>query len=330
MLTQKFINTGVRLALTALLGTGFALGAAAQATDYPERAITVIVPFPAGGGGDTLARIATEAIGRQLGQTLIVENRPGAGGNIGTSQVARAKPDGYTLGYGTNGTGAINHWLYSNPGYSNADLEPISRLTTIAAALVVNPDSKYKTVKDLVDYGKANPDSLTCGSAGNGTTSHLACELFKQMTGVSILHIPYKGGAAAMTDLMGGRVDLLIDVMPNLSGQIEAGKLRPLAVTMKKRLDSHPNIPTMEEAGVPGYDFFAWDAIWAPKGTPTEVLDRLNEAARKAMSDPKTVAILKARGADTAPTSREELASFVQEEYTRLGEVVKKSGARVD
>lgn len=330
MLTQKFIKTGVRLALGTLIGAGLTLSGAAQAADYPERAITVIVPFPAGGGGDTLARIATEAIGRQLNQTLIVENRPGAGGNIGTSQVARAKPDGYTLGYGTNGTGAINHWLYSNPGYSNDDLEPISRLTTIAAALVVNPDSQYKTVKDLVDFGKANPDSLTCGSAGNGTTSHLACELFKQMTGIQVLHIPYKGGAAAMTDLMGGRVDLLIDVMPNLTGQIEAGKLRPLAVTMTKRLDSHPNIPTMEEAGVPGYDFFAWDAIWAPKGTPQEVLDRLNDAARKAMSDPKTVAILKARGADTAPTSREELAAFVKEEYTRLGEVVKKSGARVD
>lgn len=330
MLTQKFIKTGVRLALGTLIGAGLTLGGAAQAADYPERAITVIVPFPAGGGGDTLARIATEAIGRQLNQTLIVENRPGAGGNIGTSQVARAKPDGYTLGYGTNGTGAINHWLYSNPGYSNDDLEPISRLTTIAAAMVVNPDSQYKTVKDLVDFGKANPDSLTCGSAGNGTTSHLACELFKQMTGIQVLHIPYKGGAAAMTDLMGGRVDLLIDVMPNLTGQIEAGKLRPLAVTMTKRLDSHPNIPTMEEAGVPGYDFFAWDAIWAPKGTPQEVLDRLNDAARKAMSDPKTVEILKARGADTAPTSREELAAFVKEEYTRLGEVVKKSGARVD
>lgn len=330
MLTQKFIKTGVRLALGTLIGAGLTLGGAAQAADYPERAITVIVPFPAGGGGDTLARIATEAIGRQLNQTLIVENRPGAGGNIGTSQVARAKPDGYTLGYGTNGTGAINHWLYSNPGYSNDDLEPISRLTTIAAAMVVNPDSQYKTVKDLIDFGKANPDSLTCGSAGNGTTSHLACELFKQMTGIQVLHIPYKGGAAAMTDLMGGRVDLLIDVMPNLTGQIEAGKLRPLAVTMTKRLDSHPNIPTMEEAGVPGYDFFAWDAIWAPKGTPQEVLDRLNDAARKAMSDPKTVEILKARGADTAPTSREELAAFVKEEYTRLGEVVKKSGARVD
>ncbi len=330
MLTQKFIKTSLRLALGTLLGAGLTLGSAAQAADYPERAITVIVPFPAGGGGDTLARIATEAIGRQLNQTLIVENRPGAGGNIGTSQVARAKPDGYTLGYGTNGTGAINHWLYSNPGYSNDDLEPISRLTTIAAAMVVNPDSQYKTVQDLVDFGKANPDSLTCGSAGNGTTSHLACELFKQMTGIQVLHIPYKGGAAAMTDLMGGRVDLLIDVMPNLTGQIEAGKLRPLAVTMTKRLDSHPTIPTMEEAGVPGYEFFAWDAIWAPKGTPQEVLDRLNDAARKAMSDPKTVEILKARGADTAPTSREELAAFVKEEYTRLGEVVKKSGARVD
>ncbi|WP_341668507.1 Bug family tripartite tricarboxylate transporter substrate binding protein [Alcaligenes sp. SDU_A2] len=330
MLTHKMIKTSISLALTAVLGTGLAASGAAHAADYPERAITVIVPFPAGGGGDTLARIATDAIGRQLGQTMIVENRPGAGGNIGTSQVARAKPDGYTLGYGTNGTGAINHWLYSNPGYSNDDLEPISRLTTIAAAMVVNPDSQYKTVQELIAFGKANPDSLTCGSAGNGTTSHLACELFKQMTGVKILHIPYKGGAAAMTDLLGGRVDLLIDVLPNLSGQIAAGKLRPLAVTMNKRLDSHPDIPTMQEAGVPGYDFFAWDAIWAPKGTPPQALDRLNEAVRKAMSDPKTVEILKARGADTAPTSREELAAFVKEEYTRLGEVVKKSGARVD
>ncbi|MCC2597200.1 tripartite tricarboxylate transporter substrate binding protein [Pusillimonas sp. MFBS29] len=316
----------------ASLGIAMALSVAApaQADTYPDHAVTLMVPFAAGGGGDTLGRIYADALSKTLNQTIVVENRPGAGGNIGTASVTRAKPDGYTLAYGTNGTGAINHWIYKDPGFTIDDLEPISRLTTIAAALVVQPGTNIQSVKDLIAYGKANPEQLTCGSAGNGTTSHIACELFKQMTGVKILHIPYKGGAAAMTDLLGGRIDMLIDVMPNLAGQIAAGTLLPLAVTTKERADSHPEIPTMDEAGVPGYYFFAWDAIYAPKGTPTATLDKLNEAVKAAVARPETTGILTSRGATPATTSREELKAFVQEEYKRLGEVVKKASVQID
>jgi len=315
-------SLGIALALSAV--------APAQADTYPDRAITMMVPFAAGGGGDTLGRIYADALSRTLDQTIVVENRPGAGGNIGTATVTRAKPDGYTLAYGTNGTGAINHWIYKNPGFTIDDLEPISRLTTIAAALVVQPGTEIKSVKDLIAYGKANPEQLTCGSAGNGTTSHIACELFKQMTGVEILHIPYKGGAAAMTDLLGGRISMLIDVMPNLSGQIAAGNLLPLAVTTKERVASQPDIPTMDEAGVPGYYFFAWDAIYAPKGTPTATLDKLNEAVKAAVARPDVTKTLTSRGATPATTSRAELKAFVQEEYQRLGEVVQKAHVRID
>ncbi|GAB2911867.1 tripartite tricarboxylate transporter substrate binding protein [Paralcaligenes sp. KSB-10] len=297
---------------------------------WPQRAITLIVPFAAGGGGDTLARLVAEPLGRELGQAVIIENRPGAGGNIGTATAARAKPDGYTLSYGTNGTEAINHWLYKDPGYTPKDFEPISRFTVIAAALVVNPGEPFKTLQELIAYGKKNPGKLTCGSAGNGTTSHLSCELFKQMTGLDIAHIPYRGGAAALTDLLGGRISMLIDVMPNLAGQIKAGKLHALAVTTKKRVESNPDIPTFDEAGVPGYAFFAWDGLYAPKGTPPEVLDRLNQAVNTVLSKPAVQESLRSRGAIPSPTTRAELKQFGAEEYARLGDIVKKSGAVID
>ncbi|MGB6103852.1 MAG: tripartite tricarboxylate transporter substrate binding protein [Pusillimonas sp.] len=315
--------------LSAALAVGLTATAQAQDT-YPQRAVTLIVPFLAGGGGDTLARLTAEPLARELKTTIIVENRPGAGGNIGAAQMVRSTPDGYTLGYGTNGTSAINHWLYKNPGYKPSDLEPISRLTTIAATMVVRPDMNIKSAKELIAYGEQHPGELTCGSAGNGTTSHIACELFKQMTGLDILHIPYKGGAAALTDLIGGRINILIDVMPNLAGQIKAGNVVPLAVTTQERVDSHPDIPTLDESGVPGYYFFAWDALYAPKGTPDAILDRLNEAVHAMMADPEVAKRFTDRGATPAATSREELGAFVQEEYERLGEIVKNAGVSID
>ncbi len=322
-----------RLVTAASIATAMLMSAAlpAQASDgYPSRPVTLVVPFLAGGGGDTLARLASDAISKELKQSIVVDNRPGAGGNIGTSQMLRANSDGYTLGYGTNGTSAINHWLYKNPGYSPDDLEPISRLTMIAAALVVHPDMGVKSVKELVEYAKARPGQLTCASAGNGTTSHIACELFKQMTGLDILHIPYKGGAAALTDLIGGRVSMLIDVMPNVSGQIQAGRLVPLAVTTQERDKAYPDIPTMDEAGLKGYYFFAWDGLYAPKGTPPEVLDKLNQAVKAAMARPEVAKLFTDRGAIPATTSREELRSFVSEEYERLGVIVKNAGIQID
>jgi len=303
---------------------------AVGAETWPTRPINLIVPFPAGGGADTLARLVSEPLMRELGQTIVIENRPGAGGNIGSATAARAEPNGYTLAYATNGTQAINHWLYKTPGFSRDDFEPISRLTTIAAAVVVNPADPYRSLKDVLDAARAKPGMLTCGSAGNGTTSHLACEQLKQMAGVNIVHVPYKGGAAAMTDLMGGRLSILIDVMPNVAPQIKAQRLRALAVTTRERLASNPEIPTVAEAGVPGYAFFAWDALYAPKGTPAAVLDRLNAAVHKVLAQPEMRAQLESRGAQPAPTTREGLRAFSNEEYERLGKVVRTAGAVID
>lgn len=303
---------------------------AVGAESWPNRPITLIVPFAAGGGGDTLARLVSVPLAQELGQSIVVENRPGAGGNIGSATASRAEPNGYTLAYATNGTQAINHWLYKNTGFSRDDFEPISRLTTIAAAVVVNPNEPYHTLKELLDAARAKPGVLTCGSAGNGTTSHLACEQLKQMAGVNIVHIPYKGGAAAMTDLLGGRLSLLIDVMPNVAPQINAKNLRALAVTTKERVASNPDIPTVAEAGVPGYSFFAWDALYAPKGTPPAILDKLNAAVNKVLAEPALRAQLEARGAEPAATTREGLRAFAKEEYERLGTVVKTAGARID
>jgi tripartite-type tricarboxylate transporter receptor subunit TctC len=306
-------------------------GAQAQQADWPNHPITLVVPFAAGGGGDTLARLVAEPLSRELGQSIIVENRPGAGGNIGTSIAARAKPDGYTLSYGTNGTQATNHWLYKSPGYAPSDFEPISRFTVIAAALVVNAtDERFKTLAQLLAYAKANPGELTCGSAGNGTSSHLACELLNQMAGTKVMHSPYQGGGAAMTDLLGGRISFMIDVMPNVSGQIAAGKLRALGVTTPDRVASNPDIPTISEAGLKGYEFFAWDGLYAPKGTPAAVLDKLNAAVNRALQQPEVRKMLESRGAIPAPTSRQALAEFGAEEYARLGKVVKVAGASID
>ncbi len=318
------------ISIASFIASAAPVSSAIAGDSWPSRPINLIVPFPAGGGGDTLARLISEPLARELGQTIVIENKPGAGGNIGTATASRAEPNGYTLAYATNGTQAINHWLYKTTGFSRDDFEPISRLTTIAAAVVVNPNDPYRSLQELLDAARAKPGSLTCGSAGNGTTSHLACEQLKQMAGVSIVHVPYKGGAAAMTDLMGGRLSMLIDVMPNVAPQIKANRLRVLAVTTNERVASMPETPTVAEAGIPGYSFFAWDALYAPKGTPAAVLERVNAAVKKVLSQSELRNQLELRGAQPAPTSREGLKTFSKEEYDRLGKVVSAAGAVID
>src|SRR5262245_34116868 len=231
------------LALSALVSPQHALAL------YPDRPIRVIVPFPAGGGGDILARTVMTRVAEILGQTIVIDNRAGAGGNIGTAAAARADADGYTLAYGTNGTHAINHTLYKSTGFDPiSDFAPISRLTQIALILVVHPGVPATSVPELLTYLKANAGKVNFASAGNGTSSHLAGELFKSVTGVNIVHVPYRGGAPAMTDLIGGQVQMMIEVMPNAYPQIEGGKLRGLAVTAAKRWPTAPTVPTFAEA----------------------------------------------------------------------------------
>ena len=299
---------------------------------YPEKPIRVIVPFPPGGGGDTLARLVLTKIAEQQGWSVIVDNRAGAGGNIGTAAAAHAAPDGYTLSYGTNGTHAINHTLYKNPGFDPVrDFAPISRFTQIALLLVTNPEKiPAKNAKDLIGYLKANPGKINVASAGNGTTSHLALEMFKAATGVQYQHVPYRGGGPAKIDLLSGQVQMMIEIMPSVYSLVRDGRLNGLAVTTAKRWPLAPDIPTLSEAAVPGFNVTAWDGLWAPKGTPKEVIAIWNAAVRNALSDPGLRDRLLANGAEPSPTSPAELGAFVKSEIPRWGKAVEQSGARID
>ena len=319
-------------AALALLGVGAIAAPQAAMAKYPDKPIRVIVPFPPGGGGDTLARLVLTKIAEQQGWSVIIENRPGAGGNLGTSYVAHAEPDGYTLAYGTNGTHAINHTLYKNPGFDPIkDFEPISRFTQIALLLVTNPKAiPAKNAKELIAYLKANPGKVNVASAGNGTTSHLAQEMFKNETGVKYIHVPYRGGGPAKIDLLSGQVQMMIEIMPSVFPMVKAGKLHGLAVTTAKRWPLAPDIPTLTESAVPGFVLTAWDGLWAPKGTPKEIIDVWNAAVRKALTDKGLHDKLLATGAEPVPSTPQELGDFVKSEIPRWGKAVEQSGAKIE
>ncbi len=303
----------------------------AQVAAYPNKPIKVIVPFTAGGGGDILARLVMTRVGRELGQPVVFENLAGAGGNVGSVTASKAPADGYTLLYGTNGTLAINQTIYKAPGFNPLkDLEPVSQLTQLAAMVVVRPNLPVNSMADLTRLLKASPGKYTFGSAGNGTTSHLAGEIYKSRAAVSAVHIPYRGGAQAMTDLIGGQVDYMIEVMPNAAPQARAGRVKPLAVTTAKRVPAWPDVPTVAESGLAGFDVSAWDAIMVPAGTPRPIVDRLVAAIHKAQTDPELRAQLQQRGADVAPTTPEELSKYIASNISLWGDAVKRSGAAVD
>ncbi len=315
----------------ALFAIAGALGAAPAAADYPDQPIHLVVPFPAGGGADNLARMIMPRVEKILGQPIVIDNRPGAGGNIGAEIVARASPDGYTLLYGTNGTHAINKSLYAKlPFDPIKDFAPVSRMTQIAAMLIVNPAFPAETVGALIAYAKAHPGVVNFASAGNGTTSHLAGVLFASMTDIDIVHIPYRGGAAAALGLIGGQVQMMIDVMPNAYPLVKGGKVRGIAVTTAHRSPAAPEFPTIAESGVPGFEVSAWDGILAPAGTPIAVIDKLNAAIRQALEDPQLVAQLQASGAQPVPGTPADFAHHISAESEKWAAVVKRSGAKVD
>lgn len=315
------------LAAFALAGFG---PVAAQAA-YPDKPIRVIVPFPAGGGGDILARTVLTKVGEQQGWSIVIDNRPGAGGNIGVEAGSRSEPDGYTLTYGTNGTHAINQTLYAKPGFDAVkDFEPISRFSQIGLIAAVNPAVPANSMKELIAYLKANPGKVNYATAGNGTTSHLAGVLFKGVTGTDFVIVPYRGGGPAMTDLLSGQVQMMIEVMPSALPQVQGGKLRGLAVTTDKRWPLAKDVATMGEAGVSDFVITAWDGLFAPKGTPKEIVATLNAAVRKALDDPQTQEALLKRGAQALPSSPEEFRTFIASEVGRWGKIVKDSGAKVE
>jgi tripartite-type tricarboxylate transporter receptor subunit TctC len=324
----------LRRSLATVVGAllaALALGVAPALAEYPDQPIRLVVPFPAGGGADNLARMIMPRVEKILGQPIVIDNRPGAGGNIGAELVARAAPDGYTLLYGTNGTHAINKSLYSKLPFDPInDFTPVSRMTQIAAMLVVNPAFRVDSVKDLIAYAKAHPGEVNFGSAGNGTTSHLAAVLLASMTGIDIVHVPYRGGAAAMVGLISGQVQFMIDVMPNALPQVRGGKVRGIAVTTAHRSPAAPEFPTIAESGVPGFEVSAWDGILAPAGTPAAIVDKLNAAIRQALEDPQLVEQLRASGAQPVAGTPDDFARHIAAESEKWAAVVKRSGAKVD
>lgn len=318
-------------ALAIFVGALFVATHQPAAAGYPDRPIKVVVPFPAGGGGDILARTVLQKVADQQGWTVVIENRPGAGGNIGVESVARAAPDGYTLAYGTNGTHAINQTLYAKPGFDAVkDFAPIARFSQIGLVLAVHPSLPVNSVKELISYVKANPAKVNYATAGNGTTSHLAGALFKTVTGADFVIVPYRGGGPAMTDLLAGQVQMIIEVMPSALPQIQAGKLRGLGVTTAARWPLAKDIPTMSEAGMQDFVITAWDGLFAPAGTPKPVIDTLNAAVRNALSDPQTQETLLKRGAETVLGSPEDFGKFISAEVSRWGKLVKESGAKIE
>ena len=298
---------------------------------YPDRTVTIVVPFPAGGTTDILARIMASSLATRTHQSFVVENRPGAGGNIGAALVAKAAPDGYTLVMGTVGTHAINMSLYKSPGYDAVrDFAPISRVANVPNVLVVPASAPYRDVKSLIAYAKAHPGELNFASSGNGTSIHLAAELFKSMTGVDMRHVPFKGSAPAVTALLGEHVNLMFDNLPSSFAQIKAGKLRALAVTSASRSPSLPDVPTIAESGLPGYEATSWFGLLAPAGTPPAIVKALDEQVVAVLADPAVRAQIDEQGAVPHPESPEDFGRFIRAEIAKWARIVKESGATVD
>jgi tripartite-type tricarboxylate transporter receptor subunit TctC len=320
----------VATAVVAALGLLAAPLSGAQSS-YPTKPVRLVVPFPAGGTTDILARAAAQKLSESWGQQVIVDNRPGAGGNIGAELVAKAPPDGYTLLMGTVGTHAINASLYSKMPYDHVkDFAPAILVAGVPNVLVVNPSVPVNSVQELIAYAKANPGKLNFASSGSGTSIHLSGELFKSLTGVQMTHVPYKGSAQALTDLVGGQVQLMFDNLPSSLAFIKAGKLKALAVTSTTRAAALPDVPTMVEAGVPGFEASAWFGILAPAGTPREAIMRINTEIAKWLASPDAREKLSAQGAIAAGGSPEDFAKHIASETSKWARVVKESGAKVE
>lgn len=322
---------GLLPAAALLMGISAGASALAAEASYPDKPLRVIIPFPPGGGGDTLARLTLTEVGKELGQPMIFENISGAGGNIGTGQGARSDPDGYTLIYGTNGTLGINDTLYGNLDYNPLeDFEPVSRLTEIGLVAVTRPDFGAETIQELIETIKANPGEITFGSAGNGTTSHLAGVMLSRQLDLDMVHIPYRGGAPAMADLMGGQIDMMVEISASTVPQVKGGRIEGLAVSTAEPLKSVPDLPTISDTVAPGFVVTAWDALVVPRGTPQAVIDRLSQAVHAALARPTLAENLEARGATPSPLSPQATREFLASEHQRWGDAVRASGARVE
>lgn len=322
-----------RLHLLVAAASLAALGplAPAHAQDWPTKPVRWIVPFPPGGAMDAIARTLGDKLSKSLGQPFVVENRPGAGGNIGAEYVAKAPADGSTIMITSIGM-ATNKFLYPRLPYDPVkDFAPVSLLAVVPNVLVTNSTQpNVKTVSDVIAAAKAQPGKLTFASAGNGTSIHLAGEMFTALAHVEMLHIPYKGSGPAVTDLIGGQVNYMFDSVTSSKPHIMAGKLRPIAVTTAKRSSALPNVPTIAEAGLPGYEVSPWFAVFAPAGTPKPVVVKLNAALVQAMKQPDVKARLAAIGAEPIGSTPDELASHLNHELARWGKLITERGIKPD
>jgi tripartite-type tricarboxylate transporter receptor subunit TctC len=323
------------LATLVALGGGALLPVGAIAQAWPTKPVRFVVPYPPGGPLDQVARALAESLRDPLGQPVVVENRPGAGGNIGADQVAKSAPDGYSIVMGAVATHAINPYLYAKMPYdANRDFTPVTRVAVVPNVLVMNPEAAQRlriaSVADLITYAKANPGKLNYASGGNGSAGHLAGELFKAMAGVSMVHIPYNGAAPAQLGLLAGQTDLMFDNLASAAAQVRAGKLKGFAVTTANRSGFFPELPTVAESGLPGFDISTWFGIFAPAGTPGPIVDRLHAEFSKALGSAPIRQRLERLAAEPAPMSPQAFASFVRSEQAKYERVVKASGARID
>jgi tripartite-type tricarboxylate transporter receptor subunit TctC len=318
----------VRILLGAIAVAGIATSV--QAQNYPSKPITLIVPFPPGSTTDLVGRILQDELGKAIGQTVVIENRGGAGGSVGTEAVARAAPDGYTLLMGTIGTHSINPAVYAKINYDPIkDFEPVIQFGTAPNVLVVNPDLPVKSVADLIAYIKANPGKVNYGSSGNGTSNHLSGAMFVARNGLNATHIPYKGGAEAITGLLRGDLQFMFYHYLPLLGHIKDGKLRAIANTNATRIASLPDVPVMKEAGMDDFEVSAWFGVWAPAKTPKDVVTKLNQAILKIINTPDVKAKLMAQGIDPVAGSPEDLLKLNQAELARWAKAVQQAGAKL-
>jgi tripartite-type tricarboxylate transporter receptor subunit TctC len=314
---------------TAVAGSILCTGALAQA--YPSKAIRVVVPFPPGGGTDIIAREVTQKVAASTGWTFVIDNKPGAGGNLGVDAAAKSPADGYTLVLGQTSNLAINPTLYAKLPYNpQKDLVPIGLVASAPLVIVVPTTSAFKSVADLVAAAKAKPGEVNFASPGNGTVAHLTGEQFQKTAGVKFQHVPYKGANQALTDVISGQVQIYVSSVPSVLQQIRTGKLRPLAVTSAKRVDDLPQTPTVGESGYKGFDAVTWFGFLAPTGTPKDIVARLNAEFNKALQQPDLRKRLGDEGADPMGGTPEQFAELIRDDIVRWGKTVKESGVKLD